>query len=111
MNTRVFLFYNCAISANGAGKTTTISMLTGMLSSSSGSATVGGFDVATQTAALRRVLGVCTQHDVLFGNMTAFEHVELFAKLAAPDEAAAARRARIERLLIALSLPLKDAMR
>ena len=34
---------------NGAGKSTTIRMLCGLLAPTSGSATVGGFDVATQS--------------------------------------------------------------
>lgn len=64
---------------NGAGKTTTISMLTGLLPISSGSAYFSGFNVFRQMAKTREKLGVCPQHDVLFDDMTPREHLQMFA--------------------------------
>ncbi|EAS01530.2 ABC transporter family protein (macronuclear) [Tetrahymena thermophila SB210] len=64
---------------NGAGKTTTISMLTGLLQSTRGSAKVYGLDLQTQIEQIRTFMGVCPQHDVLFDNLTVKEHLELFA--------------------------------
>lgn len=55
---------------NGAGKTTTISMLTGLLSSSSGTAEVFGFDLFNEMQKVRSFLGVCPQHDILFDLLT-----------------------------------------
>jgi ABC-2 type transport system ATP-binding protein len=46
---------------NGAGKSTTISMLTTLSVPTAGRATVGGFDVATQAAEVRRIAGVALQ--------------------------------------------------
>ncbi len=46
---------------NGAGKSTTVSMLTTLSLPSDGRATVGGFDVATQAADVRRIAGVALQ--------------------------------------------------
>lgn len=42
-----------------AGKTTTISILTGMIEMSSGSATVFGKDILTQMSEIRTNLGIC----------------------------------------------------
>lgn len=52
---------------NGAGKTTTISMLTGMLDPSDGVIEVFG---ETEVSEIRKVIGVCPQHDTLYDDMT-----------------------------------------
>ena len=66
---------------NGAGKTTTISMLTGLLSPTSGKMHVYDEDVTEDLDAIRKYLGVCPQHDVLWDNLTVEEHLKLFAGL------------------------------
>ena len=60
---------------NGAGKTTTISMLTGLLEKTKGMAKVFGIDVFEEMDDLRKVLGVCPQHDILFDLLTPEEHL------------------------------------
>jgi ATP-binding cassette, subfamily A (ABC1), member 3 len=64
---------------NGAGKTTTISMLTGLLEPTEGSASVNGIDIFNDMGDLRNMMGVCPQHDVLFDYLTPKEHLHLFA--------------------------------
>ncbi|KAG7302673.1 hypothetical protein JYU34_012624 [Plutella xylostella] len=66
---------------NGAGKTTTISMLTGTIPPTSGTATINGCDIVTDTGLARASLGICPQHNVLFPDLTAAEHVQFYAQL------------------------------
>lgn len=66
---------SCLLGHNGAGKTTTISMLTGMIGITKGSASVFGFDVQKDMGDLRKVMGLCPQHDILFPNLTVEEHL------------------------------------
>eukprot|EP00743_Colponemidia_sp_Colp-15_P008092 GILK01008768.1.p1 GENE.GILK01008768.1~~GILK01008768.1.p1 ORF type:complete len:953 (+),score=144.68 GILK01008768.1:132-2990(+) len=66
---------------NGAGKSTMIGVITGLLPPTSGSASVAGYDVSTDMSALRQVMGVCPQHDILWGELTAREHLRMFAQL------------------------------
>lgn len=60
---------------NGAGKTTTISMLTGLIEATKGKASVFGIDIFNQMDDMRKILGVCPQHDVLFEFLTPKEHL------------------------------------
>ncbi|KAK4877002.1 hypothetical protein RN001_009508 [Aquatica leii] len=66
---------------NGAGKSTTISILTGMISPSGGTATVNGCDVRTDIDGVRRSLGICPQHNILFDELTVEEHLYFFGRL------------------------------
>ena len=65
---------------NGAGKTTTISMLTGLVPPTSGDINVFGRSL-DDLGAIRKDLGVCPQHDVLWPELTVIEHLRLFAAL------------------------------
>eukprot|EP00735_Rhodelphis_limneticus_P009137 TRINITY_DN2560_c0_g1::TRINITY_DN2560_c0_g1_i1::g.19179::m.19179 TRINITY_DN2560_c0_g1::TRINITY_DN2560_c0_g1_i1::g.19179 ORF type:complete len:1829 (-),score=670.14,sp/Q84M24/AB1A_ARATH/37.15/0.0,ABC2_membrane_3/PF12698.2/1.1e-20,ABC2_membrane_3/PF12698.2/2.6e-40,ABC_tran/PF00005.22/8e-28,ABC_tran/PF00005.22/9.3e-22,AAA_21/PF13304.1/3.6,AAA_21/PF13304.1/0.00028,AAA_21/PF13304.1/1.1e+02,AAA_21/PF13304.1/0.00011,AAA_15/PF13175.1/1,AAA_15/PF13175.1/5.1e+02,AAA_15/PF13175.1/0.52,ABC2_membrane/PF01061 len=64
---------------NGAGKTTTISMLVGLISPSSGTASVMGKSVLGDMAKIRSIMGVCPQHNILFDELSVREHLQLFA--------------------------------
>jgi len=66
---------------NGAGKSTTISILSGLTPPSSGDALIHGFSVVHQMHRIRRIMGICPQHDILFDDLTAKEHIELYAGL------------------------------
>jgi len=71
----------CLLGHNGAGKTTTINILTGLFPSSSGEAYIYGRNVRTEMNEIRHSMGVCPQHDILWDEMTAREHLELFCYL------------------------------
>ncbi|KAG7397743.1 hypothetical protein PHYBOEH_000282 [Phytophthora boehmeriae] len=66
---------------NGAGKTTIISMLTGLIPPTSGDATLYGCSIKRDFHELRRVIGICPQHDVLFQDLTVEEHLLLFGTM------------------------------
>lgn len=63
---------------NGAGKTTTINMLSGMLAPSGGDAYVYGTSIRNNIGGVRKILGVCPQHNILFDLLTVKEHLELY---------------------------------
>jgi ABC-2 type transport system ATP-binding protein len=64
---------------NGAGKTTTVEMLVGYRRRDAGDVRVLGSDPADADAAWRGRIGVVPQTGDLFPNLTAIEHLELFA--------------------------------
>lgn len=66
---------------NGAGKSTLINILTGLTSCSYGTAKVFGFDINEEMGEIRKILGVCPQHDILWNELTAKEHLILFSML------------------------------
>jgi len=66
---------------NGAGKTTTISILTTTLAPTSGTAVIGGCDLASDPNGVRRAVGIIFQKPSLDLNLTAEENVRLHAIL------------------------------
>jgi len=66
---------------NGAGKTTTISMLCTLLTPTRGTATVNGYDILQEPAAVRRSVGIVFQDPTLDTVLTGRENMELHARL------------------------------
>ena len=64
---------------NGAGKSTTVRMLVTLLAPTAGSATIAGFDVATQPNEVRRRIGVALQDAAIDPLMTGTELLKLQA--------------------------------
>jgi ABC-2 type transport system ATP-binding protein len=63
---------------NGAGKSTTIRMLCGLLSSTSGTATVGGFDINREPEKVRQNIGYMSQKFSLYKDLTVAENIAFF---------------------------------
>ncbi len=66
---------------NGAGKSTLIKMLTTLLPATSGSARVGGFDIARQATEVRRLIGYVPQALSADGELTGYENLKVFGQL------------------------------
>jgi ABC-2 type transport system ATP-binding protein len=66
---------------NGSGKTTTISILSTSLRPDAGHAAVGGLDVVTDAARVRRVIGLAGQFAAVDPNLTGRENLRLIGRL------------------------------
>ena len=84
---------------NGAGKTTVLRLLAGLLSPSSGSATIGG--VTLPAVAARARVGLISHRSMLYDALTARENVVFAARLHGVRDAAAAAQRALETLRVA----------
>src|SRR5207244_377223 len=85
---------------NGAGKTTTIGVLTTTVRASAGEASVGGFDVARESRAARRVSGIVFQDSVLDRALSGRANLVLHARLwGVPQERARRRIAELTEVM------------
>jgi ABC-2 type transport system ATP-binding protein len=66
---------------NGAGKTTTVNVLTTLMKADAGTVRVAGHDVATETKAVRAVIGVTGQFAAVDELLTGRENLQLMADL------------------------------
>ncbi|MGD0495211.1 MAG: ATP-binding cassette domain-containing protein [Candidatus Bathyarchaeia archaeon] len=66
---------------NGAGKTTTLRLLTGLTRPTSGSATVGGHDILTESVKVREHIGVVPEVSNIYDEMTAWDNLIFASQL------------------------------
>jgi len=77
---------------NGAGKSTTVGMLTTTVAPTAGRARLGGFDVAADPLAARRVSAVVFQEPVVDRSLTGRRNLAVHARLWGLDPVVAAER-------------------
>ena len=66
---------------NGAGKSTTIKMLTGLISSSSGTAIIDNYDLVKDISKIKEISSNCPQETALSMKLTVYENIYLMGKI------------------------------
>ena len=77
------------VGANGAGKTTLMRILATLIRPTEGRVVVGGYDLAQQPAAARRLIGFVSHQPLLYDDLTAEENLRFYARLYGVPEAKA----------------------
>ncbi len=66
---------------NGAGKTTFLRILSTLSRPSMGYIQIAGYQLPAQSAAIRRRLGIVSHQPLLYGDLTAEENLQFFARM------------------------------
>jgi ABC-2 type transport system ATP-binding protein len=67
---------------NGAGKTTTIRILSTIILPDRGDVRIGGYSIKHNGDDVRGMIGICPQELALYGDMTAFDNLVFFGRMA-----------------------------
>jgi len=86
---------------NGSGKTTFIRMLCGLLRADAGSGTCLGYDVITESEAIKREVGYMTQRFSFYEDLSIAENLDFVARMYSVKNRREAVRQSIERLGLA----------
>ena len=81
------------VGPDGAGKTTTMRMLAGVLTPSSGSAAVAGFDVGRDPERVKHHISYMSQRFGLYEDLTVNENIQFYARIFGVSSADRERRA------------------
>lgn len=87
---------------NGSGKSTLLRLLAGLGKPNTGTIHIGGWSLPQEAAAVRAQLGLVSHKTLLYGNLTAQENLQFFARLY--DVPPAQQAERIPRLLARVGL-------
>ena len=89
---------------NGAGKTTTVRMLACLVSRSSGTATIGGYEISNRAdqQKIRKMIGLLTENVGLYEELSAYDNLDFYGRYYKMGERN--RRERIQYLLEMLGL-------
>jgi ABC-2 type transport system ATP-binding protein len=88
---------------NGAGKTTTIRMLSTIIPSDAGEITIGGYSVKNNPDQVRSLIGICPQELALYADMSAFDNLVFFGRMANLSSAEARQQAMANLELMGLT--------
>src|SRR5690606_7391092 len=72
---------------NGSGKSTLLRLLSGLSKPTSGTITIGGWELPREAAAVRAQIGMVSHKPLLYENLTARENLRFFARLYNLDDA------------------------
>lgn len=71
---------------NGAGKTTTMNIISGYISSTKGTATVGGYDILANPSEAKALIGYLPEKPPIYMDMTVDEYLDFCAHLKGIDK-------------------------
>jgi len=71
----------CLLGANGAGKTTTINLFLNFIPPTTGTCYIQGIDVTKDPLEAKKYVSFVSENVMLYGNFTARQNLEFFAKL------------------------------
>lgn len=75
----------CLLGANGAGKTTTINLFLNFIDPTEGQALINGIDSAKDPLEAKRFVSFVSENVMLYGNFSARQNLDYFAKLGEKD--------------------------
>jgi ABC-2 type transport system ATP-binding protein len=76
----------CLLGANGAGKTTTINLFLNFIDPTDGTAQINGIDVTKDPLEAKKYVSYVSENVMLYGNFTARQNLDFFAKLGGKPE-------------------------
>jgi len=97
------------VGPNGAGKTTLLRIVATLLKPGSGQITVGGWALPHEAARVRNHIGLVSHHALLYGDLTAAENLEFYARLYRLDNRQERVKAALQ--LVGLAARQRDPVR
>ncbi len=94
----------CLLGENGAGKTTTINLFLNFIEPTAGRALINGIDVARDPLEAKKYVAYLPENVMLYGNFTARQNLDFFAKLSGRRDL---RREDYYRVMREIGLPEK----
>jgi ABC-2 type transport system ATP-binding protein len=88
---------------NGAGKTTTIRILSTIIPADQGDVVIGGYSLKDKADEVRGLIGICPQELALYADMSAFENLLFFGRMAGLSSQEARQQATINLELMGLA--------
>lgn len=95
------------VGPDGAGKTTMFRMLTGILTPTSGTASILGHDLTHESEHIKQDIGYLSQRFSLYGDLTVDENIEFFAEI---NEVFDYKERREELLAFTRLTPFRDRL-